>query len=428
MILLAVTTIAQTSAPSTFTVTFSTDVPGAGGQIPVQVTRSWAPLGADRFYAAVRAGFYNHSAFFRVVAPNTTGCSLTCGGIVQFGISGSKRMNKQWLHAPIKDDPVTQPNVAGVINFADAGPNTRTTELVFMLGDNLKQGKAGFAPFGRIASKAGLEVARAIFNPTPCCTVGSTWRGVVGDAGCDPNKNCSYGVNQGTYEALGNSWINATYPGINFIIGAIVSSSSDDEGPSPPPVGTSTQTTTTKAVHSLRFAQEHVRMIPLGNSSCSSSVVAHSDRDTTHPCTGGLGTTCDYTCEAGWIPIGKHVCQNYTGGGKVFIRNSFFGGRCDRLCTTTPDGATPMVQHCPMKQPPIRTNSTDRTGPCLSTMCVANPTEALRNLALGNYQVWMAARHNATGIFCDHVDMQDAQLAFAHSLGGCCRNSRLCSA
>ena len=34
-------------------------------------------------------------------------------------------------------------------------PNTRTTELVFMLGDNLKQGKAGFAPFGKIASKAG---------------------------------------------------------------------------------------------------------------------------------------------------------------------------------------------------------------------------------------------------------------------------------
>jgi len=33
----------------------------------VQVNRALAPLGADRFYALVQAGFYNNSAFFRVV-------------------------------------------------------------------------------------------------------------------------------------------------------------------------------------------------------------------------------------------------------------------------------------------------------------------------------------------------------------------------
>ena len=45
-------------APSAFTVTFATDVhPGSAGDIAVLVTRSWAPLGADRFYAAVQAGF-----------------------------------------------------------------------------------------------------------------------------------------------------------------------------------------------------------------------------------------------------------------------------------------------------------------------------------------------------------------------------------
>ena len=95
-------------APAVFTVTFATDVKPKGGEIPVVVTRSWAPLGADRFYAAVQAGFYNQSAFFRVVAPNSSGCHLTCGGIVQFGISGNKRMNAKWLNSPIKDDPVTQ--------------------------------------------------------------------------------------------------------------------------------------------------------------------------------------------------------------------------------------------------------------------------------------------------------------------------------
>jgi len=212
-------------APGTFTVTFSTDVrKGAAGQIAILVNRSWAPQGADRFHALVQAGFYDGAAFFRVVAPNTTGCSLTCGGIVQFGISGSKAMNQRWLHAPIKDDPVIHSNVAGVINFADAGPNTRTTELVFMLGDNLKQDKAGFAPFGKIVTTAGFEVARSIFNPTPCCSVGRNSQGF--GARCDPNKNCSYGVNQGTYEALGNPWIKASYPGINFIIKAAITASS----------------------------------------------------------------------------------------------------------------------------------------------------------------------------------------------------------
>jgi hypothetical protein len=78
-------------APKVFTVTFTTDVEPEG-EIPVVVTRSWAPLGADRFYAAVRDGFYNHSAFFRIVPANSTGCHLTCGGIVQFGISGNKTM------------------------------------------------------------------------------------------------------------------------------------------------------------------------------------------------------------------------------------------------------------------------------------------------------------------------------------------------
>ena len=111
-------------APAVYTVTFATDVkPEGGGEIPVLVTRSWAPLGADRFYAAVQAGFYNQSAFFRVVAPNSSGCHLTCGGIVQFGISGNRSLNAKWLNSPIKDDPVTQVR-AVAWNIAYRGPLT----------------------------------------------------------------------------------------------------------------------------------------------------------------------------------------------------------------------------------------------------------------------------------------------------------------
>ena len=43
-----------------------------------KVTRSLAPLGADRFYALVQDGFYNESALFRVLP----------GFVLQFGISG----------------------------------------------------------------------------------------------------------------------------------------------------------------------------------------------------------------------------------------------------------------------------------------------------------------------------------------------------
>ena len=57
---------APSPAPNVFTVTFVTDVHrGRGplsqalspvGEISVTVTRSWAPLGADRFHAAVQVG------------------------------------------------------------------------------------------------------------------------------------------------------------------------------------------------------------------------------------------------------------------------------------------------------------------------------------------------------------------------------------
>jgi len=35
--------------------------------IVLEVTRSWAPLGVDRFYALVQDGYYNQAALFRVV-------------------------------------------------------------------------------------------------------------------------------------------------------------------------------------------------------------------------------------------------------------------------------------------------------------------------------------------------------------------------
>ena len=50
-------------APERFRVRFET----TKGPFVVEVTRAWAPRGADRFYNLVRAGYYDDVAFFRVI-------------------------------------------------------------------------------------------------------------------------------------------------------------------------------------------------------------------------------------------------------------------------------------------------------------------------------------------------------------------------
>ena len=135
-------------APATYDVKFTT----SKGDFVVQVTRSWAPLGADRFYNLVKHGYFNGAAFFRVVP----------GFIVQFGLSADPAVNKVWRTANIKDDPVTQSNKPGTLTFATAGPNTRTTQLFINFGNNAALDAQGFAPFGTVTS--GMDVVRGIYS------------------------------------------------------------------------------------------------------------------------------------------------------------------------------------------------------------------------------------------------------------------------
>lgn len=133
-------------APEEFKAEFVT----TKGDIIVEVHRAWAPLGADRFYNLVRGGFFNNAAFFRVV-PNF---------IVQFGLNPNPAVNHAWEHATIKDDPVMQSNSRGMLVFATAGPNTRTTQLFINLKDNKFLDSMGFAPFGMVTE--GMDVVDKI--------------------------------------------------------------------------------------------------------------------------------------------------------------------------------------------------------------------------------------------------------------------------
>jgi peptidyl-prolyl cis-trans isomerase A (cyclophilin A) len=125
-------------APAEFRARFTT----TRGTFVVTVHRSWAPRGADRFYNLVRAGFYDGQRLFRVVP----------GFVVQWGISGTPKISRAWQHATIRDDPVRHTNARGTIDFADAGPNTRTTQVFVNLAANKQLDGAGFAPFGLVTS------------------------------------------------------------------------------------------------------------------------------------------------------------------------------------------------------------------------------------------------------------------------------------
>jgi peptidyl-prolyl cis-trans isomerase A (cyclophilin A) len=133
-------------APATYKVKFDT----SKGSFVVEVTRDWAPNGADRFYNLVKSGYFDDVRFFRVVK----------GFMVQFGINGDPALNAAWRTARIKDDPVRQSNKKGYITYATSGPDSRTTQVFINFDDNAGLDGQGFSPFGRVVS--GMNVVEAL--------------------------------------------------------------------------------------------------------------------------------------------------------------------------------------------------------------------------------------------------------------------------
>ena len=132
-------------APDSFDVEMTT----TKGAIVVRVKRDWAPRGADRFHALVRGGYYDGQAFFRVIR----------GFVAQFGLHADTTVSAAWKERQLQDDSVRAENVRGTLSYARSGPNSRTTQLFFNLGDNRRLDAAngfGFAPIGRVVE--GLPV------------------------------------------------------------------------------------------------------------------------------------------------------------------------------------------------------------------------------------------------------------------------------
>jgi cyclophilin family peptidyl-prolyl cis-trans isomerase len=163
------------------------------GNVDIEVTRAWSPLGADRFVNLVRQGYYDDNRFFRV-AP---------GRWVQFGINGDPAIAKAWRPRNLVDDPFKESNLRGTVAFAFAVPNGRTTQIFFNLRDNsATHDKEPFTPFGKVLN--GLDLI--------------------------DNVNAEYGEGPGgiragkqdPYFEGGNAWLLKEFPRLDFIRRATV--------------------------------------------------------------------------------------------------------------------------------------------------------------------------------------------------------------
>jgi len=190
-------------APDTYVVKFVT----TRGDFTVTVTRSLAPLGADRFYNLVKHHFYDNAVVFRAV-PNF---------VTQFGISSYPAVNAAWKKTEIKDDPVSGTNKKGSIVFATAGPNTRTTQVFINLKDNSFLDKTGFAPFGTVDGD-GMKVVEMFYDQ-------------YGD---------SAGIDQEQIEKTGKPYLDKSFPKLDVIKSATIISPAPAATPAAKPKATST--------------------------------------------------------------------------------------------------------------------------------------------------------------------------------------------
>ena len=177
------------TAPDKFQAKFET----SKGEFIVEVTRAWAPNGADRFYNLVKNGFYDNCRFFRVIK----------GFMAQFGINGDPKIAMKWYNANFKDDPVKESNKRGFLTYAmSSAPNSRSTQLFINFGDNSGLDKQGFAPFGKVIK--GMDVVDSIYS------------------GYGEGAPSGKGPEQGKIITQGNAYLEKDFPKLDYIKSATI--------------------------------------------------------------------------------------------------------------------------------------------------------------------------------------------------------------
>lgn len=174
---------ATETAPDKFRVVFDT----TKGKVVIEVTREWAPRGADRFYNLVKVGFFKDIAVFRVIT----------GFMAQFGIHGDPEVAKAWKDAQFKDDAVKAKNTRGMVSFATSGKDTRTTQMFINFGDNSRLDGMGFSPFGQVVE--GIDVIDSLYSD-------------YGEGA--PNGR---GPDQAKVQHHGNSYLKDQFPNLDYI-------------------------------------------------------------------------------------------------------------------------------------------------------------------------------------------------------------------
>lgn len=162
------------------------------GDFTVEVTRAWAPIGADRFHELVKARYFDEARFYRVIR----------GFVAQFGIHRDSKTSELWRQLKIVDDPQKEKNRRGTLSFAQNGPNTRTTQIFINLADNKRLDGQGFVPFGRITE--GIEIADKL----------AFLYGETAPSGAGPDAAKA--------EAMGNSYLISQFPRLDHIKSARV--------------------------------------------------------------------------------------------------------------------------------------------------------------------------------------------------------------
>jgi len=177
-------------APQLFRVRLET----TKGPIVIEVHRDWAPHGADRFFELVAARYFDDNRFFRVVK----------GQWAQFGINGDPAVATAWRSRTFPDDRPRQSNVRGMVAFAFAEKNARTTQVYIALKDlSDPQDAQGFVPFGRVIQ--GMDVADALNS--------------------EYGESSGSGIRAGKQQALfdgGNAYLDREFPRLDRLLRAVV--------------------------------------------------------------------------------------------------------------------------------------------------------------------------------------------------------------